>query len=169
MYLQGHIGISLLLYAPIAAWLFSINQPTLAVLTGVLMVLFSPLPDLDTYTNRIDHRGPTHTVWFALGCSLLITLFSGLCVMALSRLGYECILAVSPLWAAVWFGSVAMLTLCGHLFGDLITPMGVRPFRPLSAYHRTLDLTPSKNPRANRLWFGTGVVVLTLILLVVGI
>jgi len=166
MYVLGHVGISLLLYAPIAAWLLSTNQPTLAMLTGLVMVAFSPLPDFDTYTDRIDHRGPTHTVWFALGVGLLVGVGSGLVVAGLSAAGFSS-LFLPPLWVAVWFGSVTVLTLCGHLAGDLITPMGITPFRPLSTYHQTLDLTPSKNPRANRLWFGAGVVVLTLLLLVV--
>jgi len=34
--------------------------------------------------------------------------------------------------------------------------MGVWPFRPLSEWHYTFDLTPSKSPRANRLCFGAG-------------
>ena len=166
MYVLGHVGISLLLYAPIAAWLLSTNQPTLAMLTGLVMVTLSPLPDLDTYTDRIDHRGPTHTVWFALGVGLLVGVGSGLVVAGLSAAGFGS-LSLPPLWTAVWFGSVTVLTLCGHLAGDLITPMGIKPFRPVSTYHQTLDLTPSKNPRANRLWFGAGVVVLTLLLLLV--
>jgi len=167
MYVLGHVGISLLLYAPIAAWLLSTNQPTLAVLTWLLMVAFSPLPDFDTYTDRIDHRGPTHTVWFTLGVGLVVAVGSGLVVVGLGAFGLFSSLSLPPVWAAAWFGSVAVLTLCGHLAGDLITPMGITPFRPLSTYHRSLDLTPSKNPRANRLWFGAGVVVLTLTLLVV--
>ena len=164
MYVLGHVGISLLLCAPIAAWLLSTNQPTLAVLTGVLMVALSPLPDLDTYTDRVDHRGPTHTIWFAFGVGLAVAVGWGLVAGAF---GLFSSLSLPPLWTAVWFGSVTTLAICGHLVGDLITPMGIRPFRPLSTYHRSLDLTPSKSPRANRLWFGTGLIVLAMTLLVV--
>jgi len=165
MYVLGHVGISLLLYAPIAAWLLASNQPTLAVLTGLVMVALAPLPDVDTCTDRVEHRGPTHTIWFAFGVGLMVAFGSGLAVDLLSAFGV--IDLVSPVSAAVWFGSIATLTLCGHLAGDLITPMGIWPFRPFSTYHWTLDLTPSKNPRANRLWFGAGVVVLVATLLVV--
>ena len=161
MYVLGHLGISLLLYAPIAAWLVSTGQPTLAALTGLVMVALSSLPDVDTQTHRIAHRGPTHTVWFALGVGLVAAVGSGLGAAYLNSL------SLPPLWAAGWFGSVALVTICGHLAGDLITPMGIWPFRPLSTYHRSLDLTPSKNPRANRLWFAAGVVVLAATLLVV--
>jgi len=65
MYVLGHVGISLLLYAPLAWLLLSTGQPAVAALTGLLMIVLAPLPDLDTYTDRLDHRGPTHTVWFA--------------------------------------------------------------------------------------------------------
>jgi len=71
MYVLGHVGISLLLYAPLAWLLLSTGQPAVAALTGLLMIVLAPLPDLDTYTDRLDHRGPTHTVWFALGVGLV--------------------------------------------------------------------------------------------------
>jgi len=45
---------------------------------------------------------------------------------------------------AGWFGTVSTLTVLGHLAGDMLTPMGVWPFRPLSAWHYTAELTPSK-------------------------
>lgn len=163
MYVLGHVGISLLLYAPIAAWTVSTGQPTLAVLTGVLMMVLSPLPDFDIYTDRIAHRGPTHTVWFALAVGFIVGIAAGLLV----QLSVPSSLQLSPLWAAGWFGSIAVATICGHLAGDLITPMGIRPFRPLSTYHRSLDLTSSKSSRANRLWFGVGIVVLVSSLLFV--
>jgi len=41
------------------------------------MIVLAPLPDLDTYTDRLDHRGPTHTVWFALGVGLVTALVAG--------------------------------------------------------------------------------------------
>ncbi|MFD1640636.1 hypothetical protein [Halohasta litorea] len=67
MYVLGHVGISLLLFAPLAGVLLSTGHPLMAGATGLLCVALAPLPDLDTYTDRLDHRGPTHTVWFALG------------------------------------------------------------------------------------------------------
>jgi len=55
MYVLGHVGISLLLYAPLAWLLLSTGQPAVAALTGLLMIVLAPLPDLDT------HR-PTSTI-----------------------------------------------------------------------------------------------------------
>jgi len=82
MYVLGHVGISLLLYAPLAWLLLSTGQPAVAALTGLLMIVLAPLPDLDTYTDRLDHRGPTHTVWFALGVGLVTALVAGVSAVA---------------------------------------------------------------------------------------
>ena len=35
--------------------------------------------------------------------------------------------------------------------------MGVRPFCPVSLWHRSLEPTPSRNPRANAALLGVGV------------
>ena len=67
-----------------------------------------------------------------------------------------------PPWTPAFVGGVATLSLCSHVAGDAITPMGIRPFRPLSAWHVTLDLTPAANPRANRLFLGVGAAALAL-------
>jgi len=45
MYVLGHVGISLLLYAPLAWLLLSTGQPAVAALTGLLMIVLAPLPD----------------------------------------------------------------------------------------------------------------------------
>jgi inner membrane protein len=169
MYVLGHVGISLLLYAPIVAGLLS-TKPLLAVLTGILMVGLAPLPDLDTRTQRVDHRGPTHTIWFALGVGLLVALVAGVGTVVLGTItGGDSFggLRLTPLWMAGWFGGVSTLTICGHLVGDLVTPMGIWPFRPLSDWHHTFDLTPSKSPRANQFCFGAGMVAVVSTLLVV--
>jgi len=167
MYVLGHVGISLLLYAPLAWLLLSTGQPAVAALTGLLMIVLAPLPDLDTYTDRLDHRGPTHTVWFALGVGL-VTASSPVLARSLAVLSSGVATHYHRFWVAGWFGTVSTLTVLGHLAGDMLTPMGVWPFRPLSAWHYTAELTPSKNPRANRLCFAAGVVILTLTLLATG-
>jgi len=47
-----------------------------------MMIVLAPLPDLDTYTDRLDHRGPTHTVWSALGVGLVTALVAGVSAVA---------------------------------------------------------------------------------------
>ncbi len=165
MYVLGHVGISLLLFAPLAEGMVSTGQPLVALFTGLLLVALAPLPDLDTYTDRLDHRGPTHTVWFALCVGLLIGLMAGLGTALWNQ--YISSYSLLPIWIPVWFGGVSTLAVVGHLLGDLITPMGLWPFRPVSDRHYTVDLTPSKSPGANRLCFGVGTLALTVSLLVV--
>lgn len=166
MYLLGHVGISLFLYAPIAAALLS-AEPIVAALSGALMVGLAPLPDCDTHTDRLAHRGPTHTVWFAVGVGLVVAVVAGIGSVAVGTdpTGFF----PTPLRTAAWFGGVSTLAILGHLAGDLITPMGLWPFRPLSESHYTFDLTPSKSPHANRFCFGGGLVALSVTLLITGI
>jgi len=149
MYALGHIGISLVLYAPIAAWYLQNGAVEMALLGGVLMAALGVLPDIDEYTELIPHRGPTHTVWFAIAVGAVV----GLTAWALTTV----IGAVDPLGAAVQFGLLGSLAILGHLAGDIITPMGVWPFRPLSKWHYTFEITPAKNPAANRLFFLVGI------------
>lgn len=169
MYVLGHIGISLLLFAPIAAALLAADHTGLAVLTGLLMVAFGPLPDVDEYTDRIDHRGPTHTVWFAAAVGLGVGLgaFGIVIVTASVSVDLGTATSFAPRSSGMWFGAVSTLTILGHLAGDLITPMGVWPFRPLSDWHHSFNLTPAKNPQANQLCFGAGVGALSLAIIVV--
>jgi len=52
--------------------------------------------------------------------------------------------------------AVGALTVVSHLLADVITPMGIRPFWPLSDRHFTLDLVYAKNWAANVLLFVLG-------------
>lgn len=178
MHLLGHVGISLLLFSPIAWLLLSAGHVGSAVAIGGLMVALGPLPDLDEYTDRLAHRGPTHTVWFALGVGVAVGLAGGVSGVVLDAatpgsvgaepsgfgpVGVESLATwlsiggLEPLATGLWLGGVATLALGGHLAGDVGTPMGLWPFRPLSARHYSFALTPSKDPRANRLCFAAGV------------
>ena len=149
MYRYGHAGAVLFLYAPLGAGLRVLGEPTLALAGGVLAVALSMLPDVDQFLP-IDHRGPTHTVWFVAACGLLSALGGGLVsILAGGFLG-------RPLLVAAVAGSAATISLGSHLLADAITPMGIRPFHPLSDRHYTLDLTPAKNPRANVTLLGIG-------------
>ena len=150
MYWRGHVGIALLVYAPIAAVTLAIGEPGLTLLGGGLAVAAATLPDADQ-PLPIPHRGPTHTLAFAVAVGLLAW---GLAVVGLAAAGVGQEL---PGWTPAFVGGVVTLSLCSHIAGDAITPMGIQPFRPLSSAHYTLDLTPAKNPRANWLFLAAGV------------
>ena len=62
MHRDGHRGIALLLMLPLTG-LFGFVGFTMTVVA----VAVCRLPDLDHDHDWLSHRGPTHTVWFALG------------------------------------------------------------------------------------------------------
>jgi inner membrane protein len=152
MYRLGHAGAALCCYGPVAALLSAGGDPTLAAVGTAVAVGLSSLPDVDEVLP-IPHRGPTHTVWFVAACSLLA---AGLGVVAGARLGNPSVLATV-------FATATAISLVSHLLADSITPMGIRPFAPLSGWHHSFDLTPAANPRANAALFGagTGIALLT--------
>ncbi|MWV65204.1 metal-dependent hydrolase [Halorubrum sp. JWXQ-INN 858] len=152
MYWRGHVGLGLLAYAPIAGIALDAGEPRLAALGGLLAVAFATLPDADERLP-IPHRGPTHTLLFAFVTGALAALVAAL-VGAL-------VVPTTPAWTPTFVGTVVTITLLSHIAGDAITPMGIRPFRPVSDAHFTLDLTPAKNPRANYLFLVVGVLALT--------
>ncbi|WP_050031898.1 metal-dependent hydrolase [Halorubrum halophilum] len=156
MYWRGHVGIALLAYAPVAGAVRVAGEPGLAALGAAVAVAFSTLPDLD-HRLPVAHRGPTHTVAFALAAGAFVALAAAVAVVPSA--GPDTAL---PPWAPGFVGSVATLSLCSHVAGDAITPMGIWPLRPLSERHVTFDLTPAANPRANRLFLGVGVAALAL-------
>lgn len=156
MYWRGHVGIALLAYAPVAGAVRVAGEPGLATLGAVVAVAFATLPDADEWLP-VAHRGPTHTVAFAVAAGAVAALAAGIALPAGTPAG-----TTLPPLTPVFVGGVATLSVGSHVAGDAITPMGIRPFRPLSAWHVTLDLTPAANPRANRLFLGLGVAALAL-------
>jgi len=137
MYREGHAGLNALLYAPILPLVSHVWSLELALVGALVAVGVANIPDLDQPLPRLRHRGPTHTVWFAV----LVGLATGA--------GTALLVPESPV--AFRFGFV--IGTCGilaHLAGDVVTPMGISPFAPLWRYHVTLEWFKSKNSRINR-------------------
>lgn len=153
----GHTGITLALYTPIAFVLFSLNHPILAVLGALGMMAGTNIPDVDTLLPFLTHRRETHTFGFAI----VIFLFTGASMMIFA-------LALPPVKTFVpnyldltmFFSMMTVLGVCSHLIGDLITPHGIRPLRPVSDRKFTLDLVRSGNTTANGALFFLGTVLL---------
>lgn len=153
----GHTGITLALYAPIAFLLFSLNHPLLTVLGILGMMTGTNIPDIDTLLPVLTHRRETHTFAFAI----VIFLLTGA-----SMIGFA--LALPPvttfvpnyLEVTLFFSLMTLLGVCSHLIGDLITPHGIRPLRPISDRKFTLDLVRSGNTTANGALFFLGTVLL---------
>ena len=66
MHPKGHLGISLLLYAPIAFFLSVTGQIPFAILGLLLVGAFSTIPDKDMSAPLIQHRGISHSIASAL-------------------------------------------------------------------------------------------------------
>jgi inner membrane protein len=156
MYRDGHAGFNAGLYAPFVPLVSDGWSLELALVGAALAVGTATLPDVDRPLPRVRHRGPTHTVWFAL----LVGLVAGA--------GTALVLPATP--AAFRFGVV--VGTCGvlaHLAGDVVTPMGISPLAPVVRTHVTLNWFASKNARINRaVWLVGSAALLASIAIAVG-
>ncbi|ADD04220.1 DUF457 family protein [Natrialba magadii ATCC 43099] len=149
MYQVGHYGAALLVYAPLGTAVAVGGDEGLAIVGGLVAVSLSTLPDFDQRVPMLEHRGPTHTVGFALLVGVLVAMAAAVVVgQSTPFVGLELL---------VFAFAVGTLAIVSHLLADVITPMGIRPFWPLSSRHYTFDVTRAANPIANYALFGLGV------------
>ena len=148
---EGHFGLNMLLYAPIAYMLASQGEMLLLGYTMVGVIAMAPFPDIDMKIEGIRHRGPTHSVWFA---ALMGAIYAA--VLVIAGTGG---LSVVQL-AAVGFAS-GFVGVIGHMLGDIITPMGVAPFEPISSYWKGFGWVKSADKRVNRGFMQAGVYACT--------
>ncbi|AFZ71649.1 inner membrane protein [Natronobacterium gregoryi] len=161
MYQAGHYGAALLVYAPLGTAVALFGGDGVALVGAFVCVSLSTVPDLDHRLPLVAHRGPTHTVAFAL--------LVGVTMAALAAVLVE---PGSPLagTALVTFAFVVgTLSIVSHLLADVLTPMGIRPFWPISSRHYSLEVTRAANPVANYalLALGVGSVVIAATLVAV--
>lgn len=159
---DGHLGISLLLSAPFAYILYA-GEPTAILALGVTGVVFwSLLPDVDQLLP-IPHRGPTHS-FVAAGIAGLVTATLAAALVATGGDGYPAFSPESTFHAslvAAGFGfGIGALGVVSHLLGDVITPMGIRPWWPRSSRKYSLSLVLSADIRANLALAYAGTLVL---------
>jgi len=159
MYRKGHLGVSMLVFAPVGYTLVSRSQPLLAVLTGIVMVWFAMLPDVDHRLPMVEHRGPTHSLAFAA----LIGAVGGAVGLAAERLvdlgpGFDQVIIFGVGLPAIGFG-IGALTVIAHLIGDTLTPAGVNYLWPLSTRTFSVSLARADNRLANSGLFGLGILV----------
>lgn len=151
MYRAGHLGVSLLVYAPLGLLLVLLGRYDLAVVGELVMVSLSMLPDSDHDIPFVSHRGPTHTVAFAL----LVGLALGAVGWVVG--GQPAVATTSEL--AVFGFAIGTLAILAHLAGDVLTPMGITPFWPLWNRNFSLYLTRADNTVANYALLALGVFV----------
>lgn len=143
MYRPGHYGMVLLLYSVVGYVLISRQYDDHALAGTVLVVLATMSPDWDGYVSWLPHRGPTHSIAFAL----LVGAVLGVSVALHSGWRGHETRTVAGL--GIWAGGLGTLSVFAHLLADAITPVGVPLFYPLSTEHVTLDLVAASNPAAN--------------------
>lgn len=148
MYRKGHLGVSLLVFGPVGYTLVDLGYPELSVLTGVVMIWFAMLPDVDHRLPMISHRGPTHSLLFA-------ALIGG--VGAVVGIAAETVIETDLALSTVGFG-IGALTVIAHLIGDTLTPAGVNYLWPLSRTF-SVSLARADNTVANYGLFLVGIVV----------
>ncbi len=150
MYRKGHLGVSLLVFAPIGYGLVSIGEPELSLLTGAVMVWLAMLPDIDHRLPIISHRGPTHSLLFA---ALVGGVFAGAGFLL------EGAFTVAGFSLAAFGFFLGFVSVFAHLIGDTLTPAGVNYLWPLSIKTFSVYLTRADNTIANQGLFALGVLV----------
>lgn len=155
MYRLGHQGLNLVVFAPVLLAAALAGHLPLGVLAVGIGFTTASLPDADHSLPLVAHRGITHTVWAALAVGAagagLTWLAAGVYADLLTTLG------VTRAVAAAAVGGSLALSILGHLCGDVLTPMGIRPLHPLSRRSYTLSVCPADSWLGNRLLFGVGV------------
>jgi inner membrane protein len=158
MYRTGHYGVSLLLYAPVGLALLLAGYPAVCLLGGAAMLALAPLPDYDLRVPFVEHRGPTHTLAFAL---IVGAVLGGASYVSAPALGLD------PRVAGVAGAFVGTYGIVAHLVGDVLTPAGIAPFWPVSSRNYSLSVTRADSTVANIALLALGVFV-TVVAAVVG-
>ena len=147
---SGHWGLAMLWYSPIVYGALTVDLATfpLVIAGTVLISSFCMLPDIDQRLPLIKHRGITHTIWFAalVGAVLGVGAFFLAQTAGHSVFGqwiqseriWGSPLAIGVRW---FFGTTGVVVIVAHLFGDWITKMGIRPYRPVWNHKHRLGIT----------------------------
>lgn len=151
MYRQGHVGASLVGYAPIGLVVAAGGTPGLALAGAAATAALSTLPDYDRRVPLVEHRGVTHTVAFAL----LVGAVLGAAGLVAGQAAGVAVAA----WLGAFGFAVGTGSVLSHVAADALTPAGVRPFWPASSRHYSLSLVRAGNPLANYALLGLGVLV----------
>lgn len=160
MYRTGHLGASLLAFAPVGFALARAGEPLLAYVAGATMLWFATLPDCDLRISFLRHRGPTHTLAFGALVGGAFAAVGYVLDGAFAAVGVPSATpaAIPPELDVAAFGfGLGVLTVAAHLLGDVITPMGVRPLWPVSNRRYALGWVRAANAAANYALFALGV------------
>lgn len=147
MYKEGHAGLSFLLFSPFMLVFRAMSaEMSYVVLTCLLMVTLSSIPDLDIQWG-IKHRGITHTFLFGAVVGVLFAILIG---YAYGSLGWL-------MGFIAGFGATA-----SHLLGDAFTYSPFRPFYPFSKKEVAYGFFKASNKKANAAMLSVGIIAFIL-------
>ena len=158
MHRLGHQGAALVGYAPLGLTLLLAGRPALAVGGGGVSLALASLPDVDQRLPGVEHRGVTHTLGFALAVGAVLAALGWF-------LGRGAGAGTATAFAAVGF-AVGTTAVVSHLLADVITPMGITPFWPVSHRHYTFGVCRADNTVANYALLGLGIALTVAVLAV---
>lgn len=169
MYKTGHQGLAMILYSPVGLALLLFGLGVHAIAGFFTVIFLSTLPDIDMKLP-IKHRGPTHTVWFAIGVGIVIGI-----IFAAAAQGYY--INADSIGETVQTGEdifilgtglfglfIGFYGIVAHILGDVITPMGVRPFAPVKKKRYRYVLTKAASDTGNYLLWVFGICAILLCL-----
>ncbi len=148
----GHYGVALAVAAPAAAWLAAVGFGALAIVGAAAVVVLAMLPDVDLRLPLVPHRGPTHSLAFAVVVGI-----------AAAAAAAELLPVVRPdlppaTARSLGFG-VGALAVLAHLAADALTPAGVPVLWPLSDRRLSLGACSAGSRLANWALLALGVAV----------
>lgn len=152
MHREGHYGAALLAYTPLGVVATLVAGPQFALVGAVAAVGLAMAPDVDVRVPGLAHRGPTHTVWFALLVGVVLGGAGG--AVGATR---------GDVLATVGLGlfafCVGVVSVCSHVAADALTPAGVTPLAPIDDRHVSYSVARASNPLANYGLLALGVAV----------
>lgn len=149
MYKNGHYGAALLAYAPLGTVTLLVRFSNAATAGGIATVLLATVPDLDLKIPSVAHRGPTHTVQFAVLVGVLLAALS-LAVAVTSDMPL-----ITTVGSTVFGFLTGSIAIGSHIAADALTPMGVEPFGA-DGPHYSLGWVRAANQLANYALLGLG-------------
>ena len=164
MYPLGHLGLALLLIAPIIIFF----KPKTATGFSVFVLMVALLPDIDTYIPFLTHHGVTHTVAFSLAAGIIGGVFLAGGAVALRAVSDASIFQqLAPTRILVLGGLAIFCGVLSHVVGDLLLILpGTEPiplFWPISSKKYEFQVIPLGGPLRNAALFIGGLLIHTLI------
>ena len=157
---KGHVGISLLVAAPLFGVTLSHGFISEAVVLVGAIVMGGGVPDIDSKLSVVKHRGFLHTVWFAVIFGVVTAGITYLVLMLIygqTDVAQQVGNAESIVWFTLLAGFGGMVGVISHLLGDMITPWGVTPLEPVDDRKFRVEVVKAANSTANTVFMLSGV------------